>query len=176
MWKWLIDLLFKRATSPTIEQTEKLMSDSTRHINQAGLDLIKSSEGLRLEAYPDPGTGASPITIGYGTTGPDIKLGMTISKEQAEEFLKRDCEKFEKQVSEMVTVPISDNAFAALVCFTYNVGAGSLKSSTLLKLLNSGAHPEEVGSQFLRWNKANGKTLPGLTIRRQAEKDLFLTP
>jgi lysozyme len=172
MIAWLLNLLFP-PKKPVIERKDLLMSDNTRHINQAGLDLIKHFEGLRLEAYPDPATGGEPVTIGYGHTG-GVKMGDKIDQAKADEYLKQDCEKFEKHVSEMVTVEINDNQFAALVSFAYNVGPANLKSSTLLKLLNSKASNEDVGAQFLRWNKAQGKEMPGLTKRRNAEKELFL--
>lgn len=147
----------------------------TRKTNQAGIDLIKASEGCELLSYPDPATKGPPITVGYGHTGPEVTLGLKITQEQAEEYLKQDLEKFEKGVEGLVKVSISDNEFAALVCFSYNVGLGNLGSSTLLKLLNAGNPKSEVAEQFLRWDKAAGKVLPGLTTRRAAEKALFLT-
>jgi lysozyme len=141
-------------------------------IGQKGLDLIKSFEGLRLEAYLCP---AKIRTIGFGHTGDDVRDGMKITKEEAEKLLQKDLEKFEKTVSESVKVPINRNQFDALVCFSFNVGPGALKSSTLLKLVNENKF-KEAADQFIRWNKANGKELAGLTRRRESEKLLFLTP
>ena len=140
-------------------------------LSQNGLDLIKEFEGLRLKAYPD--LGGVP-TIGYGTTGPNIKLGMEISKPEAEELLRADVAAFERGVSNLVEVVINQNEFDALVSFSYNVGLSALQSSTLLRLLNDWADRTVVASEFLRWNKVGDKPIEGLTRRRKAERDLFL--
>lgn len=142
--------------------------------NDAGIALIKEFEGIRLKAYPDPGTGGAPWTLGIGTTF-GITKGMTCTVEQAEAWLRRDLAVFENKVSRMVTVPLTDNQFSALVAFTYNVGPGNLLKSTLLKKLNAGDYAG-AADQFGAWNKAAGRVLPGLTRRRQAERTLFLTP
>ncbi|MDX2211670.1 MAG: lysozyme [Oculatellaceae cyanobacterium bins.114] len=161
-----------QATAKPIS-TPSPQADTTKpgkgKINQAGLDLIKQFEGLRLEAYLCP---AKVPTIGYGTTA-GVKMGDRITAEQAEDLLRKDVEKFEKAVNSAVTVPLTDNQFSALVSFTYNLGAGALQKSTLLKLLNQGNY-EAAAQEFLKWNKAAGKVLPGLTRRRQAEQALFL--
>ncbi|MBD2465104.1 lysozyme [Oscillatoria sp. FACHB-1407] len=138
-------------------------------INQAGLDLIKQFEGLKLEAYICP---AGVPTIGYGTTA-GVKMGDRITAEQAEVLLRKDVEKFERAVVNAVKVPLTENQFSALVSFTYNLGAGALQKSTLLKLLNQGNY-EAAAQEFPKWNKAAGKVLTGLTRRRQAEQALFL--
>ncbi|MEO0456866.1 MAG: lysozyme [Cyanobacteria bacterium P01_A01_bin.114] len=140
-----------------------------KRTNANGLRLIKSFEGLRLEAYQDA---VGVWTIGYGTTR-NVTPGMKISRDQAEGFLKNDLERFEKAVNEAITVPINDNQFSALVAFTYNVGAGALRSSTLRKKLNQG-NTLGAADEFLRWNKAGGRVLAGLTRRRKAERALFL--
>ena len=140
-----------------------------QQINQIGLDLIKSFEGYRDTAYLCP---ANVWTIGWGTTK-GVRSGQTITPEEAEKFLKRDLKVFEAQVTEMVKVPLTSNQFSALVSFAYNCGTGALKGSTLLKKLNQ---EDYLGAaeEFLRWNKANGKRLAGLTRRRVAERLLFL--
>lgn len=141
-----------------------------RTINKDGLDLVKGFEGLKLESYLCP---AKVWTIGYGSTGSDVGPGLTWTLEQAEARLKKDLETFEKGVENLVKVKITDNQFSALVCFTYNVGLGAFGRSTLLKTLNAGNH-QDAANEFLRWNKAGGKELAGLTRRRQAERELFL--
>lgn len=146
----------------------------TQRINQAGLELIKAAEGCEFTAYPDPGTGGDPWTIGYGHTGPEVKPGLTITQAIANAYLALDCAKFEKAVSGMVTIPVTDNQFSALVSFAYNVGPGNLKASTLLKKLNAKDIPG-AADEFLKWNKAAGKVLAGLTKRREAERKLFLS-
>ncbi|MFK3971128.1 lysozyme [Pseudomonas sp. NPDC087358] len=143
------------------------------HISQKGIDLIKSSEGLSLTAYPDPATGAEPWTIGYGTTR-GVKPGMKITAEQAEQYLKADVARFEPELAALVKVPLTQNQWDALMSFVYNLGTPNLASSTLLKLLNAGDYVR-AADQFGRWNKAAGKELPGLTKRRAAEQALFLS-
>jgi lysozyme len=149
-----------------------------RNIKAAGLKLIKDFEGLRLKPYLDS---VGIPTIGYGTiVYPNgVKVSMkdpAISEEQAEEYLAEHVNEKASNVERMVRVDLNDNEFDALVCFAYNVGWPSLEKSTLLKLLNSNADRNVVADQFLRWNKAGGQELPGLTRRRQAERSLFLNP
>lgn len=143
------------------------------HTSQRGIDLIKSSEGLRLTAYPDPATGGEPWTIGYGTTR-GVKPGMKITATQAEEYLKTDVGRFEPELARLVKVPLTQHQWDALMCFVYNLGSANLASSTLLKLLNAGDYAR-AADQFPRWNKAAGKEMPGLTKRRAAEQALFLS-
>lgn len=142
-------------------------------ISSNGTDLLKHFEGLRLHAYL---CSANVPTIGYGTTrhnGVPIRLGMVWTKAQAESALFEDLVDFEKTVNKLVKVPISQKMFDALVCFVYNVGAGAFEKSTLLKKLNNKEY-SEVPDQFLRWDKAGGKSVRGLTLRREAERDLFV--
>lgn len=138
-------------------------------INPAGLELIKHFEGYRGEAYLCP---AGVWTIGWGTTL-GVRRGQKTTPAEAESFLKRDLEKFEQQVAELVKVPLTSNQFSALVSFAYNCGVGALKSSTLLKKLNA-SYYLGAAEEFLRWNKVNGKPFAGLTRRRVAERSLFL--
>lgn len=137
--------------------------------SQRGLSLIKSFEGLRLQAYKDA---VGVWTVGYGTTR-GVKAGMSINKEQAERMLLNDVQRFEPEIERLVTVPLSQNQWDALVIFTYNLGAANLESSTLLRKLNAGDYAG-AAEQFPRWNKAGGKVLAGLTRRREAERSLFL--
>ncbi len=138
------------------------------HISQKGLDLIKSFEGLRLSAYKCP---ADVWTIGYGTTA-GVKPSQTITKERAEELLREDVARFEAQVLRLVKVPLTQGQFDGLVSFTYNLGAGNLSNSTLLRLLNAGDYAG-AAEQFDRWSKAGGRVLAGLVRRRAAERALF---
>lgn len=140
------------------------------NINQAGLDLIKSFEGCKLQSYQDV---VGIWTIGYGAIGPEVVKGLKWTQQQADDRLKKDVAKFEASVQSALTKPVNPNQFSALVCFAYNVGAGSLKTSTLLKKLNAN-DPKGAAEEFIRWNKAGGKEVAGLTRRRLAERDLFL--
>ncbi len=144
-----------------------------RHINKAGLELLKKSEGCKLKAYPDPGTGGEPYTIGYGHTG-GVRPKDEITMQRAEDLLREDLVKFEHGVERLLFEDVNDNQFSALVCFAFNVGLENLRVSTLLKKLNLG-DSKGAAEQFLRWNKAAGKVLPGLVTRREAEKTLFLS-
>ena len=139
-------------------------------INKQTLDLIKKFEGCRLKAYLCP---AGVLTIGYGHTK-SVKPNQTITQKQADELLLADLTEFERGVKSSLIVPINDNQLGALVSFAYNVGIGALQKSTLLKKLNAKDY-QGASSEFLRWNKAGGKELKGLTLRRQAERELFLT-
>lgn len=136
--------------------------------SERGIELIKKHEGLRLNAYLCP---AGVWTIGYGTTS-GVEKGDKITKEQAESLLRNDLEVFENAVTMAVRVPITQNQFDALVSFAYNVGTGALRSSTLMRMLNAGDYAG-AAAQFKRWNKADGKELPGLTKRRADEAILF---
>ncbi|MBD2023395.1 lysozyme, partial [Leptolyngbya sp. FACHB-711] len=118
-----------------------------RQINSKGLRLLKSFEGLRLEAYLDA---VGVWTIGYGTTS-GVFPGQRITEAQAEEFLRRDLRRFEAAVTDLVTVPLNDDQFSALVSFTYNVGEGAFGGSTLLRLLNQRDY-RGAAEQFQRWN------------------------
>ena len=143
-------------------------------ISKVGIDLIKSFEGCYLKAYKCP---AGVWTIGWGTTEPidGVKPheGMVITQKQADELLIKNLKGYENAVNEYITYSINQNQFDALVSFAYNCGNGALKTSTLLKKLNAG-DVHGAANEFLRWNKANGKVLNGLTRRREAERKLFL--
>lgn len=147
-----------------------------RKPNKSCIELIKSFEGLFLKPYLCP---ANVPTIGYGTikypNGKAVTLqDAPITKEHAEEYLVHELAEKSSGVEALIQVPVSDNQFGALVSFSYNLGLGNLKKSTLLKLLNSNADKNKVADEFLKWNKAAGKELAGLTRRRQAERALFL--
>ena len=140
-----------------------------------GISLIKQFEGCKLTAYQDS---VGVWTIGYGWTQPvdgkPIRAGMTIKQETAERLLKTGLVSYESDVSRLVKVGMTQGQFDALVSFTYNLGARSLSTSTLLRKLNAGDYAG-AADEFLRWNKAGGKVLNGLTRRREAERALFLS-
>lgn len=146
-----------------------------RQINAAGERLIKSFEGLELEAYPDPGTGGKPITIGYGATldmdGKPFKLGDTITIAQAERLFDKDTDRFEAAVEKLAPVA-TDNQFSAMTSLAFNVGIENFRRSTLLRLHNEGEYAA-AANEFARWRFANGKPLKGLERRRAAEADLY---
>lgn len=144
-----------------------------------GLALIKAHEGLRLKAYPDPGTGGEPWTIGYGTTSSagvgKITRGMTITKVQAESMLVRSLAAYEKGVLDALEEKPTQPQFDALVSLAYNIGVPRLQKSSVVRFLNHGDIPKAAAS-FMMWTKAAGRQLPGLVKRRKAEQALFLKP
>ena len=137
-------------------------------LSAAGVDLIKGFEGLRLAAYQDS---AGVWTIGYGHTA-GVQPGDRITTAEAEQLLRQDTAWAQQAVRDLVRVPLSQGQFDALTSFTFNLGAGALESSTLLRKLNAG---DTAGAQaeFGRWIHADGQVLPGLVRRRAAEAALF---
>lgn len=133
-------------------------------INDAGLKLVESFEGLRLTAYQDS---VGVWTIGYGHTK-GVTQGQTITQQQAEAFLQQDLGVAEAAVNGL-GLTLTDNQFAALVSFTFNLGGGNLN-----KLLKNGL--AAVPDRILLFDHAGGKQLAGLTRRRQAERALYVTP
>ena len=139
--------------------------------------LIAKFEGLRLRAYQDTG---GIWTIGYGSTknpytGVNVKQGDAITKATALDWLKKDIEQRQIAIRKLVKVPITSNQLAAITSLAYNIGLGAFQRSTLLRLLNEKAPIQQVADQFLRWNKVKGVEVRGLTIRRQLERDLFMS-
>ena len=135
-------------------------------ISNAGIDLIKKSEGLRLEAYKCP---SGVWTIGYGHTN-GVSQGMIISQDQADIFLRQDVANSEKYVNQYEPIyHFTQNQYDSLVSFTYNCGAGNLK-----KLLNGGQRTiAEISNAIPNYNKGGGKVLNGLVKRRADEKAMF---
>lgn len=147
-------------------------------IDKKGLDLIKEFEGLSLKPYL---CSAKVPTIGYGSTFYEsgAKVQMTdkpITKERAEVLLEIVANRFANRVFTMLKKPVTQNQFNALVSFAFNVGSGALASSTLLKKVNANPKDLTIRNEFLKWNKAGGVTLKGLTNRRIKEADLYFTP
>lgn len=138
-------------------------------INEEGLDLIKSCEGLRLVSYPDV-TGI--WTIGYGHTGSDVAEGQAISVQQAADLLIADIARTEHGVTEALEVEVNPNQFSAMVSFAYNVGLGNFQKSSLLRFTNQEKF-EEAALSFERWIYAGGHTVSGLIKRRGLEEQLY---
>lgn len=139
------------------------------NISSNGLNLIKQFEGCCLRSYICP---AGILSIGYGSTGPHVRSGMTMTEKEAEELLLKDVARFEEGVNKLVKVSLNQGQFDALVSFSFNVGLNALAESTLLRLLNNGQN-EGAASQFSLWVKAGSITLKGLVRRRAAEESLF---
>ncbi|WP_447875874.1 lysozyme [Serratia fonticola] len=138
-----------------------------------GKELIKSFESLKLKAYPDPATGGKPWTIGWGHTK-GVKPGDKITQAQAEAFLSDDLAEFESAVNSAIKRPMTQSQFDAMVSLAFNIGGANFASSTLVKKFNAG-DVTGAADEFPRWNRANGKVMNGLTRRRNAERELFLS-
>ena len=142
-----------------------------RGYSEKGLQLTKSFEGLRTEAYRDAG---GVWTIGYGHTGRDVHAGLAWTPEQAEEALRRDVAEPVSVVNRAVEQPLEQHQFDALVDFCFNCGTGNLERSELLRKVNAG-DMQGAAAQFGLWvHDAAGATLPGLVARRRAEGAMFL--
>lgn len=145
----------------------------SKPIGAAGLALIQQFEGCRLTAYKPVST--EPYwTIGWGHYGPDVKEGQTITQAQADALLAADCHRFADAVDNPaycpLTAQLNANQRDALISFTFNCGAGCLK--TLCK----GRSLPQICAAMALYDKSNGKPLAGLTRRRAAEQQLFNTP
>lgn len=143
-------------------------------ISQAGIDLIKSFEGLQLQSYRDS---VGVWTIGYGTTrinGQTVQPGMSITEDEAEQYLRTDVSGTEWYVNNYVSTSLTQPQFDALVSFTYNLGPANLHNSTLLRLLNSGDY-SGAANEFPKWDMAGGHVIQGLLNRRLAEQQMFLS-
>lgn len=164
-------------TAGDIQTRDTAQIDASSHAhlatNKAAIHILKSYEGLSLDAYPE----ADYWLIGYGHKNPSIRAGTSISPKTAERYLRSDLAAREDFVRSVVTVPLNENEFSALVALSYNIGNGSFKNSTVLRLLNEGDR-EAAANAFLMWNKVkrDGELTQSthLTGRREAERDLFL--
>ncbi|HWF62964.1 MAG TPA: lysozyme [Nitrospira sp.] len=137
--------------------------------SQDCVDLAKESEGEKLRAYQDP---VGVWTIAYGHTGPEVHDGLVWTQEQADAQLAVDLQIHCEQMQALVKVPLTQGQTDALTDFTFNMGSGALKTSTLLRLLNMGQY-DQVPAQLAKWVYAGGQVLAGLVARRKKEIDLW---
>ena len=158
------------AEIPLIDKIAQMWADrdGARKVSTSGLELIKRSEGLRLQAYKCP---ADVPTIGYGSTGPHVRMGMTITVQEAEDLLTQDLARFEEGVA-AIGGKMTQGQFDALVSFAFNLGLGALKGSTLLRKHLAGDYAGAAAA-FGLWVNAGGKRLNGLVTRRAAEAALY---
>lgn len=140
--------------------------------SQAGIDLIKSFEGLVLKAAPCP---AGIPTVGYGHTGPEVYNGLRITAEFAEDLLRQDLARFERGVERLISgVRTTQAQFDAFVSLAFNIGLGGFQRSSVLRHHRAG-NKLRAAASFLMWVKAAGRTLPGLVRRRNAERRMYLS-
>ena len=142
----------------------------------SGQNLVATFEGVVLAAYPDPGTGGKPWTIGVGHTSsagaPVVTRDLKITRAQAFEILARDLQVFERVVRERVKALVSQQQFDALVSLCFNIGGTAFAGSSVVRHLNAGRYLEAAAA-FELWNKAGGRVMSGLVRRRAAERALF---
>jgi lysozyme len=138
---------------------------------QAGIDIIKESEGCSLTAYQDQ---RGIWTIGYGSTH-GVVQGMTVTADEAQARLLADLQDTCDLVQKIVPSCLNDNQYSATVSFTFNVGSGNLQQSTFLRCMKA-FQWADAAEEILRWNKINGIESDGLARRREREKSLFLAP
>jgi lysozyme len=139
--------------------------------SKSGLQLTERFEGCRLVAYQDQG---GVWTVGYGHTGPDVYPGMVITQEQAQALLEQDIQRAVDTVNRLVSVPITQGEFDALVDFVFNLGAGAFMASTLLRDVEA-QDWAAAAAQFSRWDHCGGQVVAGLLTRRLAERQEFLS-
>jgi lysozyme len=134
--------------------------------------LIRNFEGERLEAYPDPASGGDPWTISWGLTGDWVVEGLVITPEESvQRFMARISDMCD-QLDNIITSEVNKNQYMALLSFAWNIGISKLAGSTLMRKVNAGDF-DGAADEFLRWNKAGGQVMAGLTHRRTAEQALF---
>ena len=141
-------------------------------MGKKGIDLIKHFEGFRSTVYR---CAAGVPTLGVGSTHGITMDSPPITEEEGIELLMLDIAKFERAVERLITAPLNQNQFDALVSFSFNLGSGSLQNSTLRRRVNRSEY-ERAAEEFPRWVFAGGRKLKGLVRRRYAERELFLTP
>lgn len=146
-------------------------------LNNKGIELMHKFEGCKLSSYLCP---AKVWTIGYGNTfyedGSKVQPNQHISQKRADQLFQNISEKqFAEPIRKLLKVQLNENQFSALVCFAYNVGVANLCKSTLLKKVNKNPNDLTIREEFLKWNKAGGRVLNGLTKRRIAEANLYFT-
>lgn len=168
----------KRAIAAATANDNSLgvVRSESRDISQEALESMAGYEGFRANAYPDPGSrDGHPWTIGFGSTGPDIRKGMVWTRRQAMDRMLQDVRRFEDGVEKAIgSAKTSQAQFDAFVHFAYNIGITAFTKSTLLKKHKAGDYAG-AAREFGRWNKNDGKVMLGLTMRRNEESRMYLS-
>jgi lysozyme len=162
-----------KSETPNPPKTVAIATSTSFKTNQACVDIIKTFEGVRLEAYRDPG---GTVVIGYGHAN-TARMGMKITQAQAEELLKQDLTMIENDISPRLERSVNANQFSAMVCLAYNIGTGAFSKSTVLRETNNG-NWQVAADAFLMWNKmrVNGEMVVSsqLDKKRRLERALYL--
>ena len=170
-WRKTFDFVIENGLFGNVDRADSLKSKGdSMELSPQGLELIKRSEGFRSRQYLDA---AGYETIGFGhKIAQSESFPNKITEAQATDLLMSDIQRAEQAVGRLVKVPLTQGQFDALVDFCFNVGAGRLAASTLLKELNAGQYAH-AGLQLLRWDCAAGEPSAGLQNRRTAELHLW---
>lgn len=162
------------ALAEPLQASPSVGPPTQRRVGIKGIALMHEFEGCRLEAYPDPGSrDGNPWTIGWGSTGSDIKRGTVWTQAQADARFEQDINQFAAKVETLLGgCPTTQNQFDALCSLAYNIGLRALGGSTVLRK-HKAADYLGAARAFLMWNKNDGKVMRGLTRRRLAESDLY---
>lgn len=155
-----------------------MLSSNMKSVSDNGIRLIQEFEGLRLASYL---CSAGVPTIGYGATfyadGTKVKLKETITRDEANKLLKDTLKGFEGSVIGLLNkTKVNQNQFDALVSFTFNLGAGNLAKSQLLRFIKANPNDPKIAAEFAKWNRAGGEVSTGLVRRRKKEAQLYFTP
>lgn len=155
-----------------------MLSSNMKSVSDNGIRLIQEFEGLRLTSYLCQ---AGVATIGYGATfyadGTKVKLKETITRDEANKLLKDTLKGFEGSVIGLLNkTKVNQNQFDALVSFTFNLGAGNLAKSQLLRFIKANPNDPKIAAEFAKWNRAGGEVSTGLVRRRKKEAQLYFTP
>lgn len=162
-------VVIEPVSAPVVTNIANRLPSNLLRTNNDCLDIIKESEGLRLDAYSDQ---MGNWFIGYGHKD-GVTEGMKITEAQAEKFLQDDLTEFEQNITRLVEVDVTENEFSAMVCLSYNIGSGNFGQSTVLRRVNEQAWAEAADA-ILLWNKVNGQVNSHLVTRREKERELFL--
>lgn len=172
-FKAAIDAAVADAPAPAVVEPAPPPVADHRQISEKGRHLIHSFETCKLDAYPDPGSrDGTPWTIGWGSTGPDIRRGVRWTQEECDARFAQDIAKYEKAVDRATGGRANQNEFDAMVSLCYNIGIAAFQRSTVLRKHLAG-DKKNAARAFLLWNKNDGKVMRGLTRRRLAEADLY---
>lgn len=148
-------------------------------IGPKGIEIIKHFESCCLKSYPDPVTKAEPYTIGWGSTyyadGSKVQLGQIISQDEADILFKKTLKTYVDSVNSNIKCATTQNQFDSMVSLCYNIGPANFGRSSVIKAHNQKPGDKLVGTAFLLWNKSKGIVIKGLTTRRNAESDLYLS-
>jgi len=158
-----------------VKQPQQQPTKRKHAITFADTKCIREHEGHSLKAYPDPATNGDPWTISYGLTGPWVKKGLVITQAESDKRFMEYVDEWCEQLDKIIKVDCTRNQYIAMLSLSWNIGIPNFSKSTLLKKVNAKDFAG-AANEFIKWNKAAGKVMNGLTKRRNDEKELFLKP